>query len=85
MPHFIAGEGKLWRLCEPEVQAEYQNFIKECHADVTPSCVEDAWNNLKDCLLSGVDKICGKTKGGQVHHSETWWWNDVVNAVVKEK
>ena len=32
--------------------------------DVTPSCVEDAWNNLKDCLLSGLDKVCGKIKGG---------------------
>ena len=24
---------------------------------VKPSYVEDAWNNLKDCLLSGVDKV----------------------------
>ena len=81
---FIAAKRNLWRLCEPEVQAEYQNFIKE-RADVKPSCLEDAWNKLKDCLLSGVDKVCGKTKGGRVRHNETWWWNDVVNDVVKEK
>lgn len=26
-----------------------------------------------------------KTKGGRVRHNETWWWNDAVNIVVKEK
>ena len=47
-----------------KLQAEYQHFIKEHCADIKPSCLEDAWNNLKDCLLSGVNKVCGKTKGG---------------------
>ena len=61
------------------------NFIKERRADVKPSCVEDAWNNLKDYLLGGVDKVCGKTKGGRVCHNETWWWNDAVNDIVQEK
>ena len=37
--------------------------------------------NLKDCLLSGVDRVCGKTKGGPVRHNETWWCNDAVNIV----
>ena len=50
-PSFIAAKQKLWRLHEPEVQVEDQNFMKECCADVTRSCVENAWNNLKDCLL----------------------------------
>ena len=75
----------LWRLHDQEVQAEYQNFIKECLSDIEPSCVEDPWNNLEDCCLSRVDKVCGKTKGGQVHHNKTWWWNDAVYDVVKEK
>ena len=52
-PHFIAAKQRLWRLHKPEVQAEYQNVMKERCADVTPSCVEDARNNLKDCLLIG--------------------------------
>ena len=32
-----------------------------------------------------MDKVCGKTKGGRVCHDKTWWWNDAVNDVVKEK
>ena len=71
-PRFIVAKGKLWRLRDPEVQVEYQNFTKEHSADVKASFVEDAWNNLKDCLLSGVDKVCGKTKGGRVRHNKTW-------------
>ena len=63
-PYFIAAKQKLWRLCESKIQAEYQNFIKEHCADVTLRCVENAWSNLKDCLLVGLDKVCGKTKGG---------------------
>ena len=61
-PGFIAAKQKLWRLHGSKVQAEYNNFI-DCGADVILSCVGDTWNNLKDCLLSEVDKICGKTKG----------------------
>ena len=80
-PRFITIKRKLWRVHKPEVQAEYQSFIK----DVKPSCVEDVWNNLKDCLVSGVDKVCSKTKGGWVHNNKTWWWNNVVNDVVNEK
>ena len=52
---FITAKRKLRRLLEPEVQAECQNWIKERCADVTQSCVEDGWNNLKDYLLSEVD------------------------------
>ena len=70
-PCFIAAKSKSWRLHAPKVKTEYQNFIKDHCADVTPSCVEDPWKNLKDCLFSGVD-------------NETWWQNNAVNNVVKE-
>ena len=59
-PCFIAAKRKLWKFRESEVQPENQNFIEEHYADATISCVKDAWNNLKNCLLSGVDKVCGK-------------------------
>ena len=41
--------------------------------------------NLRDCLLTEVDKVYGKTKGGRVYHNETWWWNVAVNDVIKER
>ena len=27
------------------------------------NCVKDSWKNLKDCLLTRVDNVFGKTKG----------------------
>ena len=41
--------------------------------------------NLRDCLLTEVDKVYGKTKAGRVRHNETWWWNVAVNDVIKER
>ena len=37
------------------MHAGYQSFKLLCAEDVTPSCVEDAWENLKDRLLLGVE------------------------------
>ena len=62
-PHFITAKQKLWRFHDPKAQAQYQNFIKDYCPDVTPSYVDDAWNYLKEYLLSGIDKVCGKAKG----------------------
>ena len=33
---------------------------------VTPSCVEHAWEILKECLLTEVDNVCDKGKNGGV-------------------
>jgi len=46
--------------------------------------VEEEWTGLKDCLLAASAELCGKTKGRK-HFRETWWWNDVVAEVIKEK
>ena len=56
-PRLIAVKRKLWEFRESQVQAEYQNFIEENCADATISCARHVWNNLKDCLLSGVDSL----------------------------
>ena len=31
-----------------------------------------------------TDEVCGRTKGKQ-RHIQTWWWNDKVAKVIKEK
>ena len=46
--------------------------------------IEVVWKDLRDCLLEVADEVCGKTKGIP-RHDETWWWNDEVAAVTKEK
>ena len=60
--YFIGAKQKLWRLCEPKVQFQHQNFIKERHPDVTQ--VAQKMYNLTDCLLSLLGRVCGKTRRG---------------------
>jgi hypothetical protein len=39
---------------------------------------------LKDCLSEVADEVCGRTKG-PARHEKTWWWNEEIEKVVKEK
>ena len=42
------------------------------------------WGGLKKCLLDVVEEVCGRSRG-RPRHRETWWWNDEVAELVKEK
>jgi hypothetical protein len=85
-PYLQTPKLKVWKLCDLETQRQYQSYIEEQYTnDTIPSNVEDAWNKLKTCLLEGVNTTCGKTRGGKVRHQETWWWNDEVDYLIKEK
>ena len=39
---------------------------------------------MKDCFLEEAVDVCGKTRG-IARQKETWWWNEEVAALVKEK
>ena len=42
-------------------------------------------NEIKSCLLEACDKVCGWTRGGKQQKRKTWWWNDYVDEVIKQK
>ena len=46
--------------------------------------VEKVWKDMKDCFLGEAVDVCGETRG-IARQKETWWWNEEVAAVVKEK
>ena len=39
---------------------------------------------LKDCFREKAVDVCGETRG-IARQKETWWWNEEVAALVKEK
>ena len=45
---------------------------------------EATWTRYKRCVLEAADEVCGWTKGG-VRRSTTWWWNEDVKRVVRDK
>ena len=49
-----------------------------------PGDVEKVWKDMKDCFLEEAVDVCGETRGIS-RQKETWWWNEEVAALVKEK
>jgi hypothetical protein len=79
---------RVWRLNDDKTRQTFKlKFEERLHATPEDMNVETAWCSMRNCLLEVADEVCGRTKGGQRHrHSrETWWWNDNVAAVIKEK
>ena len=69
-----SSKAKLMETTRTEVQVDYHSFIKKRRAQyVISSCVEDSWKNLKECLLTDVDNVYDKTKGGQVCCDKIRW------------
>jgi len=81
---------RTWRLKNEETRQAFKSKVEErlhATAEVKDVDVETAWCCMRNCLLEVANEVCGRTKGGQRHrHSrETWWWNDEVAEVIKEK
>ena len=75
---------KTWKLREEAVRASFEECVKQ-KCETVPDGVDGAWIYLKTALLEAAGETCGWTKGGCQRHKETWWWNDEVNNVIKEK
>ena len=45
---------------------------------------EEAWHNLKVPINESLEEICGRSPKRQ-WRKKTWWWNEHVNATIKEK
>ena len=88
-PRTVPPRRKVWKLRDPNVRKEYETFVNarcaEPPTNQEPMCVNVAWNNVKSCLLKGVDQVCGWTRGGKARHTETWWWNNEVDQRIKDK
>jgi len=50
----------------------------------TDGSVEEQCKALKTNLLRDTDSVCGWTKGPP-RHKVIWWWDEEVEAAVKEK
>ena len=40
---------------------------------------------FKECLTEEAIVVCGKTQRMRRHKNESWWWNEEIAALVKEK
>ena len=87
MPRKLPPRRRMWRLKQVDVQDSYRNKVRELlnSNEGAQQDMEQGWNVLKSSLLKACDDSCGWTKGGCIKPRETWWWNETVEAAIKDK
>jgi len=75
---------KIWKLKQPEVREAFCAKLQLKADESVNSEVERIWSGLRNGLSEAADAVCGRTKGPP-RHRETWWWNDNIGEIVKEK
>ena len=71
---------KLWKLKDEEKRNECQEKLSRC----MESC-HGEMEKLEEHLLRICREDCGETTGRRGRERETWWWNDTVQQIIKEK
>ena len=78
---------KVWKLRDPEKQAELSEVFKVKTQDSElsqTSSVDVRWTSLKDKLLQATKQVCG-VSSNHPWRKQTWWWNNQVEEAVREK
>ena len=78
---------KVWKLRDPEKQAELSEVFKAKTQDSElsqKSSVDVHWTSLKDKLLQATKQVCG-VSSNHPWRKQTWWWNNQVEEAVREK
>ena len=75
---------KVWKLKQPEVRQAFCAKLQLKADERDSTGVESVWSGLSSSLLEAADAVCGRTKSPP-RHKETWWWNENIGEIVKEK
>ena len=71
---------KVWKLKDKIIQREFSREVEAGAASFNGT-----WEETEDIMLKACEKTCGRTKGKRGQERETWWWNDEVERLIKEK
>lgn len=78
-----------WHLIEkPELGNKFRKQVVDKMiemGDLSERTVNECWMEMADCIRSVAQEVFGKSKGKGRIDKETWWWDDKVQAVLKEK
>ena len=78
---------KVWKLRDPEKQAELAEVFKAKTLDSElsqTSTVDERWTSLKDKLLQATKQVCS-VSSNHPWRKQTWWWNNQMEEAVREK
>ena len=72
------GKVKLWRLKNEKMKRMMKGEMKDAKEEL------ESWDDWCKYIMNVAKRVCGISKG--VHNQKTtWWWNEEVKEVIKEK
>jgi len=76
----------VWKLKDEKTCEEYQSMVKDKVAEAEWKYIDvnEHWQQMKNIMMDSAQDTCGMSKG-PCKHKETWWWNEEVAEVVREK
>ena len=75
---------KVWKLSDPEKQAELSEAKTQDSELSQTSTVDERWTLLEDKLLQATKQVWG-VSSNHPWRKQTLWWNTKVEEAVKEK
>ncbi|XP_071674469.1 uncharacterized protein [Lolium perenne] len=82
--HAKVARTKWWKLKGEASQAFRERVIKESPWEEGGDA-NMMWTSMTTCLRKVVVEEFGVTKGSRREAKDTWWWNDEVQKVIREK
>ena len=80
------GRFKIWKLKMGETRLKFRDVVKMANVNRSKEGkVKEIWQELKETLRKASDEVLGRTNPGRKEQRESWWWNEDVRQVLKQK
>ncbi|XP_026746110.1 uncharacterized protein LOC113507456 [Trichoplusia ni] len=78
-----------WRMLQKEECATmFRNQVVDKMTEMSEmegKSVNECWSEMAKCIRESAKDVCGESKGKGLIDRDTWWWNEEVQNVLKEK
>nr|XP_049697159.1 uncharacterized protein LOC126054693 [Helicoverpa armigera] len=78
-----------WRMLEKEECADvFRSKVVDKISEMKEMegrCVNECWSEMASHIREVAKDVCGESRGKGLIDRDTWWWNDEVHKVLKEK
>ena len=80
------GRFKIWKLKMGETRSKFRDVVKMANVNRSKKGeVAEIWQELKETLRKVSDEVLGRTNPGRKEQRKSWWWNEDVRQVLKQK
>nr|XP_032522525.1 uncharacterized protein LOC116774028 [Danaus plexippus plexippus] len=74
-----------WWLLNRTMQTNFRAEVERQNLSTNTETAQEVWDRAQSANITGGNRVLGLSKGGWVIDKETWWWNDDVWEVIREK